>query len=191
MTERDQVRARAFGEAAAAVDRFLEKFGDGGPKLAEAGEGAVNRLRAELGRVVDLNLDLVRNAFALFGSVSGARDGDPGTLVLPPSAAGDAPGSIVWLHNFDEAERPEVRLVGTTLTSHEGHAIEASGWSFQPLEVAVPGRSGAPVTARLEIPRDASPGTYRGQLTAAGLDGHPIEVAVEVFSLDPVPHDSW
>lgn len=191
MADQDGVRARAFGEAAAAVDRFLEKFGGPGPKPAEVGEGAVNRLRAELGRVVDLNLDLVRNAFAFYGTMGGDQAGGQDALKLAPSPAGAVASSVVWLHNFDETDRAAVRLVGGNLAGEHLDVIEASAWSFRPEVVDVPARTGTPIVVQLSIPVATGPGTYRGQLTAVGLDGPPIEVSLEVVSLDPVPHESW
>ncbi|HEX6221504.1 MAG TPA: hypothetical protein VF115_10450 [Acidimicrobiia bacterium] len=191
-----EVRREAFEAAAVAVDRFLERVGDpvsGG--VNDLGTVAWDRFRSELARVVDLNLETVRNAFGLYGSLIGPESLKPdptgSRLVFSPGAPGSEAGAVLWLHNFDDAPIVNVGLVGSRLSTNGGEAIDNPGWSFTPATVSVPPRSALPVVVTVPIPDGAAGGSYGGTITAKTRPADPIEVRVDVIVMGPVAHDSW
>jgi hypothetical protein len=192
----DEVRREAFRAAAAAVDRFLERVGDPVPdELNKLGVASWDRFRSDLARVVDLNLEMVRDAFGLYGTVLGPesfdRDGTGGKLILGPGTPGSAAAAILWLHNFDADPISGVDLVGSRLTSSNGERIEDPGWSFTHSNPSVPARSAVPVLVEVAIPPGTGGGSYEGTISRTGGPGEAIEVRVEVTGIEPVPHDSW
>lgn len=198
MSERaaDEVRREAFQAAAAAVDRFLERVGDPVPdELSRLGSAAWDRLRSELGRVVDLNLEVVRDAFGLYGSLLGTESFQPeragGQLVLGPGTPGSEAAGVLWLHNFDDVRIAQVDLVGSRLVTGNGDTIEQPGWSFTPASPSVPARAATPVLVKVPIPAGLTSGVYRGAITTSDSHAGPIEVLVEVTAMEPIPHDAW
>ena len=194
--EANQVRQEAYRAAAAAVDRFLARFDDSvTDRVDEVGSAAWDRFRAEMGRVVDLNLDMVRNAFGLYGSLVGpetfARTGTPDVLTLGPAVPGSDAASVLWVHNFDDQPMTGLTFVGSRLTGRGGEPIDLPRWSFSPPSTSVPTRSAVPVVVRVEVPDDAHAGWYTGTVSVQGGEGKMIEVRVEVVSRSPVGHDSW
>lgn len=193
--ESSPVREEAFRAAAAAVDRFLGRIGDGsGAQIGEVGAAARERLRAEMGRVVDLNLEVVRTAFGLYGGLL-----EPENLLSPredlldigPTIPGEAPAAVLWLHNFEDDPIGELELVGSRLLAATSGDHCAPGWSFSPSTITVPPRSAVPVLVTIDVPEDTHAGSYIGTVTPRGHEADPIEVRLEVVALDPVPHASW
>ena len=194
--EANQVRQEAYRAAAAAVDRFLERIdGSVTEQVDEVGSAAWHRFRAEMSRVVDLNLDMVRNAFGLYGSLIGpesfAQTGKPDVLTLGPAVPGSDAASVLWLHNFDDDPMSGLTFVGSRLTIVGGEPIDLTRWSFSPSAVSVPARSAVPVVVRVEVPVDTHAGWYTGTVSVQGSEGQVMEVRVEVVSPSPVGHDSW
>jgi hypothetical protein len=192
----EEVRREAYQAAASAVDRFLERIGDPAPSgLTDLGEAAWSRFRAELARVVDVNLDLVRNAFNLYGSMADSAvfptDGSAGRLSLSPGLPGSESCGVVWLHNFDETPRVGVALVGSKLSASQGEPIDDPGWLFSPPTVDVPARSAVSVLAKVTVPPDTPSGVFEGTISATGLQGRPIDVRLEVIDVEPVAHETW
>jgi len=192
----NEVRREAFRAAAVAVDRFLERVG--APMSEEANDisgAARDRFRSELARVVDLNLDMVRNALGLYGTLIGPESFDPGEsgrLVFTSGVPGSEAVAVLWLHNFDDDPMTDIGLVGSKLSIAGGEAIGEPGWSFTPSPVSVPARSAVPVLVKVAIPSGVDGGAYEGTITATGGRGqHPIEVLVDIVTMDPVAHDSW
>ena len=73
------------------------------------------------------------------------------------------------------------RLKATSLTADDDAAIEPQAVSFEPpLVDTFALRSSQEVAVTVEVPKDASPGVYRGHILAAGLPevGLPIGIAV-------------
>lgn len=195
-TDRSEVRREAFRAAAGAVDRFLERVGDPVPtEVGELGKVAWDRFRSELARVVDLNLEMVRNAFGLYGTLLGPEmlkpDGAGARLAFGSGVPGSEVSAVLWLHNFEDDAMEEMRLVGSDLSAGSGARIEGPAWTFAPAVVALPPRSATPVLVTLPIPSDADAGSYRGTIGPAGREGPSIDADVDVVSMDPVPHDSW
>jgi hypothetical protein len=191
----EHVREEAFRAASAAVDRFLERVGSrSGEEAAEPGPADWGRLRSELGRVVDLNLEMVRKAFGLYGGLIGPetwQSGDKGWLLLGPVLSGAEASTVMWLHNFDDDPVEMVGFVGSTLASASGLRIEKPLWSFLPGAVSVPPRSAVPVTVGLAVPTDTQTGSYHGSIATEGREGQAVDIRVEVLGTHPVPHDSW
>lgn len=190
----EEVRRDAFRSAAAAVDRFLERVGEPvADRFTDLGTATWDRFQSELARVVDLNLEMVRNAFGVYGSLldPNRMGGDTGKVVFSPGVPGSVSVAVVWLHNFDAEPMSDVTLVGSSLSGREGKRIDQPDWSFQPSPVSVPARSAVPVMAGLAIPADAETASYSGSVTVAGRMGEPVEVGVEVIAMDPIGHDSW
>jgi hypothetical protein len=192
----NEVRREAFQAAGSAVDRFLERVGDPIPEdLNGLGAAAWDRFRSELARVVDLNLDMVRDAFGLYGTLFNPEslqgDRAAGMLTLGPGVPGSGAAAVLWLHNFDENPISGVELVGSILSSGDGNPIEEPGWSFTPSNPSVPARSAVPVLVELTIPPGTEGGSYGGTISATSRPGEPIEVRLEVTAMGPVPHDSW
>ena len=194
--EANQVRQEAYRAAAAAVDRFLGRIDDSvTDQVGEVGSAAWDRFRSEMGRVVDLNLDMVRNAFGLYGSLIGpetfAQTGTPDVLTLGPVIPGSDASSVLWLHNFDDDPMTGLTFVGSRLTILGGEPIALPRWSFSPPAALVPARSAVPVVVRLEVPDDTDAGRYIGTVSVLGGEGKVMEVRVEVVSTSAVGHDSW
>jgi hypothetical protein len=194
--EANQVRQEAYRAAAAAVDRLLERIDDSViEQVDEVGSAAWDRFRAEMGRVVDLNLDMVRNAFGLYGNLIGpetfAQTGKPDVLTLGPAVPGSDAASVLWLHNFDDDPMRSLSFVGSRLTVLGGEPIDLPRWSFSPATASVPARSAVPVVVRVEVPVGTQAGCYTGTVSVQGCGGQVMEVRVEVVSPSPVGHDSW
>jgi hypothetical protein len=192
----NEVRREAFQAAAAAVDRFLERVGDAVPEeLDRIGAASWDRFRSELARVVDLNLEMVRDAFGLYGTLLGPNSFQPDRagekLVVGPGTPGSEATAVLWLHNFDENPIAAVELVGSKLSAEKGDPIGEPGWTFTPSSPSVPARSAVPVLVRVAIPPGAEGGSYEGQISTTIRQGEPIDVRLEVTSTEPVPHDSW
>ena len=191
----NEVRREAFQAAAIAVDRFLERVGTPvSEELNDFSGAAWDRFRSELARVVDLNLDMVRNAFGLYGTLIGPESSDPGgtgRLVFTSGVPGSEAVAVLWLHNFDDDPMPDIALVGSKLTVEGGEPIGEPGWSFTPSPVSVAARSAVPVLVKVAIPSGVDGGAYEGTITATGGQGHPIEVLVDIVAMEPVAHDSW
>lgn len=198
MTDREanRVREEAYRAAASAVDRVLGRIGDPvGDQLDEMGTPAWDRLRAEMGRVVDLNLDVVRSAFGMYSTLLGPdmfrREGKTDLLVLGPAVPGSDTASVLWLHNFDDLPLPGLGFVGSALTLPGSSVIRHPRWWFSPQSVTVPARSAIPVAIRVGVPDRAPAGSYVGTVSVTGGEGQTIEVHVEVVAAEPIPHDSW
>jgi hypothetical protein len=196
MSQGDEVRAEAFRSAAAAVDILLERIGDPvSEETGKTGTAAWDRFRSELARVVDLNLDVVRNAFDVYGTLldpeSFGSAGSSATLVLGPGVPGSEVAVVLWLHNFDEGPMTGVELVGSRLICAAEESIDRPEWSFAPATVTVPPGSAVPVTVGVTIPAGTGDGTYEGSITARTGQSQPIEVRLEVVGAGPVAHDSW
>lgn len=192
----NDVRREAFSAAAAAVDSFLERVGDPVPdELSRLGAATWDRFRSELARVVDLNLEMVREAFGLYGSLLGPEtfqsEQREDTLMIGPGIPGSVAAAVLWLHNFDEDPVTRVHLVGSRLSSADSDSIDDPGWSFTPSDPSVPARSAVPVLVEVAIPRSADSGFYEGIISATGRQAERIDVRVEVTAGSPVPHDSW
>jgi hypothetical protein len=190
------IRREAYRAAAGAVDRFLERVADPAPEgPGPPGTAAWDRFRSELARVVDLNLDIVRNAFDLYGASVGAEpptsDGAGDTLVLGPGVPGSEATGVLWLHNFDEEPLHVAGLVGSRLSGPDGGDIGLPRWSFAPSQVSVPPHAALPVVVTVPVPPDAAGGTYRGTISATGQPSRPIEVRVDVTAMTAVAHDTW
>ena len=192
----DQVREEAYRAAATAVDRVLGRIGDPDTDQSdELGAPAWDRLRAEMGRVVDLNLDVVRSAFGLYSTLLGPDifrgEGKTDLLVLGPAVPGSDAASVLWLHNFDDTPMPDLGFVGSALTLPGSHVIRHPRWWFSPQSVTVPARSAMPVAVRVEVPDPAPAGSHVGTVSVRGGEGQTIEVHVEVVAPEPIRHDSW
>lgn len=191
----NNVREEAYRAAAAAVDRFLGRIEESSAEqVGEVGEAARSRFLAELGRMVDLNLDMVRRAFGTYGRlltpdmIPSGRDDVLDLGLAPP---GGLATTVLWLHNFEEDPISDLALVGSPLVSNETAAREKPRWSFSPSVVTVPPRSGMPVIVSLEVPAAATTGSYSGTVTARGREAQPIEARLDVVSVDPTSHESW
>jgi hypothetical protein len=194
----EQVRQEAYRAAAAAVDRFLGRLDDSATdRVDQLGSAARDRFRAEMGRVVDLNLDMVRNAFGLYSSLIDpdtlGQTGTPDVLTLGPAVPGSDATAILWLHNFDDDPMKALAFVGSRLTATGYQPIDLPRWSFSPPTVSVPARAAVPVVVGVEVPVDTQAGSYTGTVSVHGQGrvGEAIEVRVEVVAASPVRHDSW
>ena len=188
------IREEAYRAAAAVVDRFLGRIGeDSIEQMGRLGSAARDRFRAEMGRVVDLNLDMVRNAIGLYGGLldpESLRPSREDVLDLGSTVPGGSASSVLWLHNFDDEPIDGVRLVGSRLLGPGSGTLGQPGWSFPTSKVKVPPRSAVPVLVGVDVPEGTPPGSYRGSLSPSGREGQPIEVRLEVVALYPVAHQS-
>ncbi|HEX6300869.1 MAG TPA: hypothetical protein VF148_10435 [Acidimicrobiia bacterium] len=198
MSEQDtnEVRREAFRAASAAVDYFLEQVGDPIPdELSKLGAASWDRFRSELARVVDLNLEMVRDAFGLYETLvepdSFTTDRRGAKLVLGPGMPGSGASAILWLHNFDEDPISGVDLIGSRLSSRYGERIDDPHWSFTHSNPFVPARSAVPVLVEVAIPPGTTGGSYEGTISSKGGNGETIDVRLEVTAIEPIPHDSW
>jgi hypothetical protein len=193
--EANQVRQEAYRAAASAVDRFLGRLDDSATDRAtQVGSATWDRFRAEMGRVVDLNLDMVRNAFGLYSSLIGPETlGQKGAdvLTLGPAVPGSEAAAVLWLHNFDDDPMTSLTFVGSRLIVPGQESIDVPTWTFSPSAITVPARSAVPVMVRVEVPADTQAGSYTGTVSVQGGVGEVMEVRVEVVETSPVPHDSW
>lgn len=189
------IREEAYRAAAAAVDSFLGKIGEDYTEQAgRVGAAARDRFRAEMGRVVDLNLDIVRNAFGMYSGLLDpenllATSND--SLALGPTVPGTAAATILWMHNFDDEPIVDLGLVGSRLVAPESGALDQPNWSFTPASITVPAKSAVPVLVGVGVPEGTGAGSYRGTVTPTGREGEPISVSLEVVGVDAVEHDSW
>lgn len=197
MSDQDanQVREEAYRAAAGAVDRILERIGvPGADHIGEVGAAGWGRFHAEMSRVVDLNLDMVRNAFGLYSTLlspeSFRQSGEGRALALGPVVPGSTAGSVLWLHNYDDEPLADVALVGSALSTSEVGSVEPQ-WAFSPKAITVPAGSAVPVTVEIVVPEDTPAASYQATVTPLGRPGEPIEVYIEVVASAPIPHDSW
>lgn len=191
----DQVREEAYRAAAGAVDRILERIGvPGADQIDDVRAAGWNRFQAEMGRVVDLNLDMVRNAFGLYSTLLGPETlrGSRGSdaLTLGPMVPGGTAGSVLWLHNYEDDPVENVSFVGSPLHHTEAGRVEPH-WTFSPSAISVPARSAVPVMVELAIPDRAPAGDYQATVTPGGGPGQSVEIRVEVVARSPISHDSW
>jgi hypothetical protein len=189
------VREEAYRAAAAAVDSFLGRIGeDYAEQAGRVGAAARDRFRAEMGRVVDLNLDMVRNAFGMYSRLLDPENllaTSDDSLTLGPTVPGTAAATVLWMHNFDDEPIVDLGLVGSRLVAPDSGALHQPQWSFTPASVTVPARSAVPVLVGVDVPEGTGAGSYRGTVTPMGREGQPIGVSLEVVEVDPVEHDSW
>jgi hypothetical protein len=89
-----------------------------------------------------------------------------------------ATGSLV-LEFTAEGAPVAVRLAATDLTGPDG-VIPSENLTIHPSFLALAPGEAADVSVSLAVPASARPGTYRGRVTSAGVDGFsaPIEVVV-------------
>ena len=188
------VREEAYRAAAAAVDRFLGRIDEStADQLEDVGDAARGRFLAELGRMVDLNLDMVRKAFGTYGSLfpSEIPSGRDDVLDLGSATPGASATTVLWVHNFEQEAMSGVALAGSPLVSKDSKFLEKPHWSFSPAAVTVPPQSALPVIVGLEIPADAIAGSYVGTITVRDREALPIEARLEVVSGEPISHESW
>lgn len=167
-------REAAYRDAAAAVDQFLGRLGEGG------GPSTETAFRTKLARAMDLNVDLVRQAIDAAGD--GLLD-RPTSVTMPPVLAGSTSTTLLWVHNHGAAPRTGVGLEGGAIGP-----IPGSAWTFGPGSVTVPGESAAPVVAALAVPEATPPGTYEGIVSVGDA---PLTVRIDVHDGEPIPHDRW
>lgn len=94
------------------------------------------------------------------------------------------PGTELWLHNHDAAERSGLSLSCGDLRSSAGTTLPAEAVRFDPPTIDLPGRSSRGVL--VSVHGDPAPGAYRGVILATGAGDVwlPIEVVVTGSSPD-------
>jgi hypothetical protein len=150
-----------------------------GPQLAD-GDLGFARVRADMGRAVDLYIELFRRTFDAYADLTEAtlrRRGVTVTGPAPAGAAGDhgAPLTLavgatgiahgtVWLHNAtDEPTTPEA-LRPTALTAHAGAEIPAGRVTVDPAPLPATGPDASAEATVTVDARGAAPGRYVGHL---------------------------
>ncbi len=188
-------REEAYRAAAAAVDRFLARIGeDTAERVGQVGTAARDRFRADIGRVVDLNLDMVRNAFGLYGSLL-----DPENFVstkdhrldLGSTVPGASATAVLWLHNFADEPMEDLAFVGSRLVSQQSASQEDPLWAFTPSTITVPPQSAVPVLVAVDVPGGTPGGSYSGTVSPQGHEAEPIAIRLEVVAPEPIAHESW
>jgi hypothetical protein len=152
----------------------------------------MKRLREDLRDVVDVAVDALSKAFTTVGSaVSQVGAGERPTenletAALPavppsrPAGAGEQLNTRVTISN-DSAEATEpFELTAADLVSPEGERIPAAAIELAHETRVVAGNSSDLVAVTVNVPGDAKPGRYSGQLQATNGATGPAELVVEV-----------
>jgi hypothetical protein len=188
------IREEAYRAAAAVVNKVLGRIGeDSVEQIGQVGTAARDRFRAEMGRVVDLNLDLVRNAISRYGGLldpEAFRSSREDLIDLGSTVPGGSASSVLWLHNFDDEAIDQVGFVGSRLVASGSGSLEHPSWTFLASKVTVPPRSAVPLSVGIDVPESTLPGDYRGTISPLGREAEPIEIRLEVVAVDAVAHQS-
>jgi hypothetical protein len=192
------IQAEGFRAASSLVDRFVRIATTGVDRTGQATSSALtNEQRADLFGATDIE-PLIRSWWSLMGQfllgaaprVADSASGEPATLDFSNAAAegrldltapvaGIATGDV-WLHNRGAADLGRIQLRCSDLLAHDGSAVSSGAASFDPADVAMPGRSSRGVELKIAVPHDIGPGVYRGTLLAGGHPDLWLPVALTV-----------
>jgi hypothetical protein len=157
-----------------------KKGGDARADLAEA----VTLVTRAAGTALDRVGQVVGDA--LSGFVGGGATPALGTDVVPdvrplfPVKAGEQVTARVRLENSADASSEPFDLAPTDLVSDEGETIPAGAVSVPDGQRVVAARASDTVQLSVNVPVDAKPGVYRGELrpTDGGVPAAPVVIHV-------------
>lgn len=147
-------------------------------------EDIVHRFRKDAHEVVDLLMDLVQIAANSAGGLAQRvirvrASGDKDAAAEAPSvatihSAEAAPGQRVTvsmgLENAGDTTVEAVNFIASDLITSSGLKIAASDILFEPELINIAPNSRVQVQISVNVPDDASPGTYSGMLVASKLE---------------------
>ncbi len=142
-----------------------------------------------MGRVVDLNLDMVRNAFGLYGTLLSpeiiSTAGRGGRARPRPGGARQhgEPRSCGFT-TTTTSRSTEVTFVGSPLTNSGAEAVGATSVDSSPRPtISAPARSAVPVMVEVaRSPMMLPAGEYQATVTPRARPGQAIDVRVEVVA---------
>jgi hypothetical protein len=194
-----EVQRQAMDSAGRVISQFLDLANSttaSPPGGAPPGPGPGNfqQLRADMGRAVDLYVDLFQRTFETYADLTestlrqqerGKRQGptlrsedETSSLALTAPAGGTAEAKV-WLHNLTDQPTVPAAVTATVLTAHGGARIEADRITVDPPGLpAVPPDGSTAAVIRVVLADDQQPGLYYGHLLtpAAAL---PLHLTVE------------
>lgn len=168
------------------IDEFLGLLGSDGN-----GPATLAQMRTSVARAIDLYADLLNETFALYADAielvsrrgSGVRPGsssETGSPVALAGAAGQEATATVWIHNLTGSPLTAVELRITSLTAHDGDALDAVACGFAPAVLDVTPGSSASATISVTLPADATAGVYHGLVLASGVPAASVPVSLTV-----------
>jgi acyl dehydratase len=167
---------------------------DAGKSRAEPGEVARDAV-AEIGEAVThvahaagSVLDAIGEAAgdALSGLVARRRSGAPASAVVPeltplhPVQAGDEVKTRVRLANGTDSATEAFALTATDLVSDTGDRIAAGAVSLSDDKRVVAANATDTVQVRVNVPADAKPGVYTGEVRPSDGSVAPAPIVIEV-----------
>lgn len=182
------IQAEGFRAASALVDRFVRIATTGVSRNGQEPTAApTNQQPADLFGATDIE-PLIRSWWSMVGQfllgpaprMPDSVSAEPATLDFSNASAegrldlaSTAPGvatAEVWLHNRTAADLGQLQLRCSDLLAHDGSVVESAAVTFDPVAVAMPGRSSRGIELKIAVPQGVQPGIYRGTLLA---EGHP------------------
>lgn len=181
------IQAEGFRAASALVDRFVQIATTGASPNGQHTASTAGEAQRDLSAVRDIE-PWIRSWWSMVGQfllgaaprTADSAAAEPATLDFANAAAEGrldlavtAPGvaaAEVWLHNRAAADLGRIRLRCSDLLAHDGVVIESGAVSFDPADVAMPGRSSRGMDVKVQVSQGSQPGVYRGTLLA---EGHP------------------
>lgn len=181
---------RRYSDMAAGAT-IHDRAGESSPPKARLVAGtpmANGRLGADLRKAIDAYLAVLRQFSELNLAIfsTGPSLGDPEAadrLELPEVAPGGRCSARLWLHNASPSAVVDARPWTTDLVDHGGGALRAALVSFVPVRIARldPGTA-AELLVLVEIPGDAVPGRYHGQILVERLPDVVLPLVLEVVA---------
>jgi hypothetical protein len=146
----------------------------------------LRRLRADAERLIELYGDWTRALLDGFTELAEGRSPSDG-LVAGPVEAGGVAVTRAYVHVFDGNGVSEAPLFATDLVAHDGNRVPGTSVSFAPAAVGGPPAVPPPpstgpleVTVSVDVPCDATAGTYHGTVLARGLPEVHLAIRLEV-----------
>jgi hypothetical protein len=189
-----EVQRQAMDSAGRVISQFLDLANEAnsagtGTSSAPPPPGGFQQMRADVGRAVDLYVDLFQRTFEAYAdltettlrqqgpSLRGDDDTGPLTAAGPPGGTAEAK---LWLHNLTDQPTAPARLTATVLTAHGGACIEADRIAVDPPELpSVPPQGSTGAVVRIDLAGSgAAPGVYYGHLLTADA-ALPLHLTVE------------
>jgi hypothetical protein len=188
-----EVQRQAMDSAGRVISQFLDLANGataGGPRAgAEAGD--FQRMRADMGRAVDLYVDLFQRTFETYADLTESTlrqrgqgpslrsEDETGALAVAAPAGGTAEAKV-WLHNLTDQPTAPATITATALTAHGGARVEADRITIDPSELptVAPDGSTAAVVRVVLTDDEQPPGVYFGHLLTPDA-ALPLRLTVE------------
>jgi hypothetical protein len=192
-----EVQRQAMDSAGRVISQFLDLANSAGATTPPP-TGDFQRMRADMGRAVDLYVDLFQRTFETYADLTesafrqqGQAQGpslkpedDAGPLALAAHAGGTVEAKV-WLHNLTDQRTSPAPVTATVLTAHGGARTEPERISLDPPVLPpVPPDGSTAAVVRVDVPGDQAPGVYFGHLLTPDAA---LPLQLTVLAVEPRP----